>query len=75
MAVTPRCLLANADAALYQAKAEARGSLRLFDAKLAARLHERREIRIDLQDAVIRNEFFLHYQPQEKVDDRRDYRI
>jgi diguanylate cyclase (GGDEF)-like protein/PAS domain S-box-containing protein len=60
-------LLANADAALYQAKAEARGSPRLFDAKLAASLHERREMRIDLQDAVTRNEFFLHYQPQEKV--------
>ncbi|MCF8475914.1 MAG: EAL domain-containing protein [Pseudolabrys sp.] len=60
-------LIANADAALYQAKAEARGSLRLFDAKLAVRLHERREMQMDLQDAVARGEFLLHYQPQEKL--------
>lgn len=60
-------LIANADAALYQAKAEARGSLRLFDAKLAARLHARREMQMDLQVAVEHREFVLHYQPQAKV--------
>lgn len=61
-------LIANADAALYQAKAEARGSLCLFDAKLAARLHARREMQIDLQTAVARQQFLLHYQPQAKVE-------
>lgn len=60
-------LIANADAALYQAKAESRGALRLFDAELAAQLHNRREIQMDLHDAIARDEFFLHYQPQEKV--------
>ncbi len=60
-------LIANADAALYQAKAEARGSLRMFDARLAARLQERREMRIALQTAVSRKELLLHYQPQEKA--------
>ncbi|MDO8878020.1 MAG: EAL domain-containing protein [Pseudolabrys sp.] len=61
---TATTLIANADAALYQAKGEARGSLRLFDAKLGARLHDRRELQADLQSAIARNEFFLHYQPQ-----------
>jgi diguanylate cyclase (GGDEF)-like protein/PAS domain S-box-containing protein len=60
-------LIANADAALYQAKAESRGLLRLFDAKLAADLQDRREMQIDLQTAIARGEFVLHYQPQEKV--------
>ena len=62
-------LIANADAALYQAKAESRGSLRLFDATLAAQLHDRREMQMDLQNAIARGEFFLHYQPQEKLAD------
>ena len=60
-------LIANADAALYRAKAEARGSLRLFDARLGAQLHERRDLQADLQGAIARDEFFLHYQPQLKV--------
>ena len=60
-------LIANADAALYRAKAEARGSLRLFDARLGAQLHERRDLQADLQGAIAREEFFLHYQPQLKV--------
>ena len=60
-------LIANADAALYRAKSEARGSLRLFDARLGAQLHERRDLQADLQGAIARDEFFLHYQPQLKV--------
>ena len=60
-------LIANADAALYRAKGEARGSLRLFDARLGAQLHERRDLQADLQGAIARDEFFLHYQPQLKV--------
>jgi diguanylate cyclase (GGDEF)-like protein/PAS domain S-box-containing protein len=62
-----KTLIANADAALYQAKSEARGSLRLFDAQLAARMHERRNLQKDLEGALGRNEFFLHYQPQQKL--------
>ena len=60
-------LIANADAALYRAKSEARGSLRLFDARLGAQLQERRDLQADLQGAIARDEFFLHYQPQLKV--------
>jgi diguanylate cyclase (GGDEF)-like protein/PAS domain S-box-containing protein len=64
---TATTLIANADAALYQAKSEARGSMRLFDAKIGARLHDRRELQFALQAALSRNEFFLHYQPQMKL--------
>ncbi len=62
-------LIANADAALFQAKAEARGTMRMFDARIGARLHERRELQFALQAAMSRNEFFLHYQPQVKLTD------
>jgi len=62
-----KALMANADAALYQAKAETRGSVRFFAAELGARMRERRDIQKDLQLALTQNEFFLHYQPQEKI--------
>lgn len=62
-----KTLMANADAALYQAKVEARGSVRFFDAELATRLRDRRNLQKDIQLAITRGEFFLHYQPQEKM--------
>lgn len=62
-----KTLMANADAALYQAKGEARGSVRFFAAELGARVRERRDIQNDLQLALTNGEFFLHYQPQNKI--------
>jgi diguanylate cyclase (GGDEF)-like protein/PAS domain S-box-containing protein len=62
-----KTLLANADAALYQAKKEMRGSVRFFEAELGARRRERRDLQKDLQLAVTRGEFFMHYQPQMKL--------
>lgn len=62
-----KTLMANADAALYQAKAETRGSVRFFEAELGARLRDRRNLQKDIQLAVTRGEFFLQYQPQEKM--------
>ena len=63
-----RTLLANADAALYQAKAEMRGSVRLFEAELGSRLRERREMQNELRTAIPAGELVLHYQPQLKID-------
>lgn len=62
-----KTLMANADAALYQAKAEAGGSVRFFAAELGAQMREHRAIQKDLQLAITQGEFFLHYQPQEKI--------
>jgi EAL domain-containing protein (putative c-di-GMP-specific phosphodiesterase class I) len=59
--------MANADAALYQAKAEERGSVRFFAAELGARLRERRELQTDLKHAVARGGLFMHYPPQLKI--------
>jgi diguanylate cyclase (GGDEF)-like protein/PAS domain S-box-containing protein len=62
-----RTLIVNADAALYQAKAEMRGSARFFEAKLGERLRERRDMQSDLQAAIGRGELSLHYQPQQAI--------
>jgi diguanylate cyclase (GGDEF)-like protein/PAS domain S-box-containing protein len=59
-----KSLIANADAALYQAKSEVRGSLWFFDATLGAKLREQRELQADLRVAMEAGELFLHYQPQ-----------
>ena len=60
-------LIANADAALYQAKAEMRGSVWFFDAALGSRLRERHDMQKDLRAALSRGDFLLHYQPQQKI--------
>ena len=65
--VDANALIANADAALYQAKAETRGSVRFFKAELGTQLREHRDLQNDIRAAVTRGDFFLHYQPQEKI--------
>jgi diguanylate cyclase (GGDEF)-like protein/PAS domain S-box-containing protein len=60
----PVVLLANADAALYRAKAEARGSIRFFEPDMDKRLRYRRALQHELRSAVPRGELSLHYQPQ-----------
>ena len=67
-------LLGNADAALYRAKAEGRGSIRFFEAEMDQRLRERRALQHDLRSAVERGELVLHYQPQ-APHRRRDHRL
>jgi diguanylate cyclase len=61
-------LLANADAALYRAKSEGRGSVRFFDAHMDRRLRERRALQQDLRSAIERHELRLNYQPQASID-------
>ncbi len=60
-------LLANADAALYRAKHEERGSVRFFAADMDKRLRERRALQHDLKSAIERHELRLHYQPQARI--------
>ena len=60
-------LLANADAALYRAKTDGRGTTRFFEPEMDQRLRERRALQHDLQSAIVRGELELHYQPQMRV--------
>ncbi|MFP5075798.1 EAL domain-containing protein [Rhizobium sp. YIM 134829] len=65
--VTPSELLANADAAMYRAKAHGRNNLKLFSAEMAetarAKLLQVEELRLALE----RDEFCLRYQPQQNI--------
>jgi diguanylate cyclase (GGDEF)-like protein/PAS domain S-box-containing protein len=62
-----KTLMVNADAALYRAKAEARGSALFFEPEMRAQLSERLALQEDLRSAIARGELFLHYQPQVKM--------
>ncbi|MGP0089982.1 MAG: EAL domain-containing protein [Xanthobacteraceae bacterium] len=61
-------LIANADAALYRAKAEGRGRTRFFEVEMDKRLRERRALQHELRSALNRNELALHYQPQALIN-------
>jgi diguanylate cyclase (GGDEF)-like protein len=59
----PSLLLKNADLALYRAKADGRGTWRLYDLEMDERVQERRSLQSDLRHALARGEFYLNYQP------------
>ena len=61
-------LLANADAALFRAKADGRLTARFFDPDMDRRLRERFALQLDLRSAIARDELFLNYQPQATID-------
>lgn len=56
-------LLRNADIALYSAKTDGRGTVRFFEPEMDARIIKRRAMERDLQDAIVRDEFEIYYQP------------
>jgi diguanylate cyclase (GGDEF)-like protein/PAS domain S-box-containing protein len=61
-------LLVNADAALYRAKAEGRGSVRFFEADMDRQLRERQALQQDLRLAIGAGQIAIHYQPQARID-------
>ena len=62
-AVDPHELLRNADMALYDAKADGRGTFRFFEPEMNTRMKARRELEMDLRKALATEQFELHYQP------------
>ena len=60
-------LVANADAALFRAKSEVRGSIRFFELSMDQQLREKRVLQQDLRTAIVRDEIELHYQPQAHI--------
>jgi diguanylate cyclase (GGDEF)-like protein/PAS domain S-box-containing protein len=57
-------LMKCADLALYRAKSEGRGMFRFFEPDMGRRLQARRELELDLRQALSAGEFSLSYQPQ-----------
>jgi diguanylate cyclase (GGDEF)-like protein/PAS domain S-box-containing protein len=62
-------LIRNADAAMYIAKADGKGGYRLFEPAMHDRVVARLALRADLQRALEREEFELHYQPLVRLRD------
>lgn len=65
-------LLRNADIAMYEAKRRGKARYEVFAPPMNVRARERLELEIELQRAIERGEFVLHYQP---VVDLRTGRI
>jgi diguanylate cyclase (GGDEF)-like protein/PAS domain S-box-containing protein len=63
-------LMRRADTAMYQAKAAGRNSLRFFDPDMQAAVEARAALDDDLREAVLGNQFVLHYQPQVDAEGR-----
>jgi diguanylate cyclase (GGDEF)-like protein/PAS domain S-box-containing protein len=57
-------LLKHADAAMYQAKNRGRNNLQKYQAEMFEKVSERLMLESQLRQAIGRNEFLLHYQPQ-----------
>ncbi len=49
--------------ALYDAKADGRGTFRFFEPEMNTRMKVRRELEMDLRRALASEQFELHYQP------------
>jgi len=56
-------LIRHADAAMYSAKAQGKNNFQLYDPKLNNLTQNRMLMELDLQQALSREEFILHYQP------------
>jgi diguanylate cyclase (GGDEF)-like protein len=56
-------LLMAADLALYAVKADGRGAYKFYNRAMNSDLNDRRELEMNLRDAIERNELELHYQP------------
>lgn len=61
---TPGSLIQHADFAMYKAKEDGRGVLRIYEPKLDARHADRLNLEVALRQALARKEFVLHYQPK-----------
>ena len=61
-------LLANADSALYRAKREGRGRVRVFESEMDQELRDRRLLQHDLRQALDQNQLLVYFQPQARLD-------
>jgi diguanylate cyclase (GGDEF)-like protein/PAS domain S-box-containing protein len=70
-ASTPSNVLRDADAAMYQAKAQGKGRIGLFDERVRAQLIERIAVESSLRRALEKHELRLYYQPVFSLEQNR----
>jgi len=63
-------LIGNADAAMYEAKAQGKDQIALFQPEMRRQAVNRLNVEHSLREALGREEFELHYQPIVALDDR-----
>lgn len=61
--IQPEELLQQADMAMYKAKQQGRNTLQTFTQDINQKLTQRVTLRNDLQEAILNEQFELHYQP------------
>lgn len=64
-------LVRKADVAMYHSKAMGRNQYSFFREEMNTRVHERLALENAMRDAVLKNEFFLNYQPIFDLSTRR----
>lgn len=64
-------ILKNADMAMYAAKAAGRRTYRFFEPEMDAKVHERRQLEIDLRHAIAHGGLEVYYQPCLALKDDR----
>ncbi len=64
-------ILKNADLAMYAAKAEGRRTYRFFDPGMDAQARARRELEVDLRQAITAGALEVYYQPCVSLEDNR----
>jgi predicted signal transduction protein with EAL and GGDEF domain len=64
----PVTIQANADAALYRAKADGRHMVCVFHPEMDRHIREKYALQHDLRSAIAHDELRLHYQPQATID-------
>jgi len=57
-------LLKNADIAMYQAKSDGKGHYRFYESSMSEVLKARLDMERALQQALVQDQFVLHYQPR-----------
>jgi EAL domain-containing protein (putative c-di-GMP-specific phosphodiesterase class I) len=62
-------LVHQADLALYRVKADGRQSFSFYHQDMDARVENRRKLEVDLQAAIDKNQFAVHFQPAIRLDD------